>query len=104
MLIIKLIKESFLFAFQAIIINKVRTLLSLLGITIGIFSVISVLTIFDSMEHAIRESIEELGSNVLFIQKWPWVGGNNYPMVEILQTPRTIVTGFKRNSKEKPGY
>jgi len=79
MLLLKLIRESFIFAFQAIIVNKVRTILSLLGITIGIFSVISVLTIFDSMEIAIRESIEQLGDNVLFIQKWPWEGGNNYP-------------------------
>jgi len=53
MLLLKLIRESFIFAFQAIIVNKVRTMLSLLGITIGIFSVISVLTIFDSMEIAL---------------------------------------------------
>ena len=70
MLFLKLIRESFIFAFQAIIVNKVRTLLSLLGITIGIFSVISVLTIFDSMEIAIRKNIEQIGDNVLFIQKW----------------------------------
>ena len=79
MLLLKLIRESFIFAFQAIIVNKVRTMLSLLGITIGIFSVISVLTIFDSMEIALRNSIEQLGDDVLFIQKWPWEGGNDYP-------------------------
>ena len=99
MLIIKLIKESFLFAFQAIIINKVRTLLSLLGITIGIFSVISVLTIFDSMEHAIRSSIEELGSNVLFIQKWPWVGGNNYPWWKYYKRPEPSLQDLKEIKK-----
>lgn len=87
MLLIKLIKESFLFAFQAIIVNKVRTLLSLLGITIGIFSVISVLTIFDSMEIAIRTSINQLGDNVLFVQKWPWAGGNDYPWWKYYKRP-----------------
>ncbi len=86
-LFLKLIRESYLFAFQAIIVNKVRTLLSLLGITIGIFSVISVLTIFDSMEIAIRKSIEQLGENVLFIQKWSWVGGNDYPWWKYWQRP-----------------
>jgi putative ABC transport system permease protein len=68
-MILRLVRESYLFAFQAIIVNKVRTLLSLLGITIGIFCIISVFTIFDSMEIAIRTNIESLGSNVLYIQK-----------------------------------
>ena len=84
---LKLIGESFLFAFQAIIVNKVRTFLSLLGITIGIFSVISVLTIFDSMEIAIRKSIDQLGDNVLFVQKWPWEGGNDYPWWKYRKRP-----------------
>ncbi len=87
MLLLKLIRESFIFAFQAIIVNKVRTMLSLLGITIGIFSVISVLTIFDSMEIALRNSIEQLGDNVLFIQKWPWEGGNDYPWWKYYKRP-----------------
>lgn len=87
MLLLKLIRESFLFAFQAIVVNKVRTLLSLLGITIGIFSVISVLTIFDSMEIAIRTSINQLGDNVLFVQKWPWAGGDNYPWWKYYKRP-----------------
>lgn len=88
MLILKLIKESFVFALQAIIANKVRTLLSLLGITIGIFLVIAVLTIFDSMEIAIRNNIQELGNNVLFIQKWPWGGGDGeYPWWKYMKRP-----------------
>ncbi len=62
-------------------------MLSLLGITIGIFSVISVLTIFDSMEIALRDSIEQLGDDVLFIQKWPWEGGNNYPWWKYYKRP-----------------
>ena len=88
MLFLKLVRESFIFAFQAVSVNKVRTLLSLLGITIGIFSVISVLTIFDSMELAIRKSIQELGNNVLFIQKWPWGGGDGeYPWWKYMNRP-----------------
>ncbi|MBM3436914.1 MAG: FtsX-like permease family protein [Bacteroidetes bacterium] len=86
-LFLKLIHESFLFAFQSVIVNKVRTVLSLLGISIGIFSVISVLTIFDSMEIAIRGSIEALGDNVLFVQKWPWGGGGDYPWWKYIKRP-----------------
>ena len=41
-LFVKLFRESFLFAFEALRVNKLRTFLSLLGITIGIFAIISV--------------------------------------------------------------
>jgi putative ABC transport system permease protein len=76
MIYLKLLRESLIFAFNELIVNKVRTFLSLLGITIGIFSVISVFTIFDSMEIYLRNSINSLGSNVLFVQKWPWMDNN----------------------------
>ena len=90
MLYIRLIRESFAFAMQAIVANKVRTFLSLLGITIGIFSVISVLTVFDSIEMKLRKNIEELGSNVLYIQKWPWAMGDaNYAWWEYMKRPET---------------
>lgn len=84
---IKLFRESYLFAFQAIIVNKLRTILTLLGITIGIFSIISVFTVFDSMENKIRDSINTLGDNVLFIQKWPWAFGGDYPWWKYLSRP-----------------
>lgn len=87
MLLIRLIRESFLFAFQAIIVNKLRTLLSLLGITIGIFAVITVFTIVDSMENSIRKSIESVGDNVLFVEKWPWAFGEDYPWWKYINRP-----------------
>lgn len=89
MIIIKLIVESFLFAINALVINKVRTFLSLLGITIGIFSIIAVFTVFDSLENEIKSEINSLGNNVLFIQKWPWMmGGGDYPWWKYYQRPQ----------------
>ncbi|MDP2721252.1 MAG: ABC transporter permease [Bacteroidales bacterium] len=87
MILFKLIYESFLFAINALVVNKVRTLLSLLGITIGIFSIISVFTVFDSLEYAIKSEINSLGNNVLFIQKWPWAMGKDYPWWKYYQRP-----------------
>lgn len=87
MIIPKLILESLLFAIHALVVNKVRTLLSLLGITIGIFSVISVFTVFDSLEYAIKSEINALGNNVLFIQKWPWAMGGDYAWWKYYQRP-----------------
>ncbi len=84
---IKLIIESLLFATNALVVNKVRTFLSLLGITIGIFSIISVFTVFDSLENAIKSEINSLGNNVIFIQKWPWAMGGDYPWWKYYQRP-----------------
>lgn len=59
------------FAINALVVNRLRTVLSLLGITIGIFAIISVFTLVDTLENDIRSSIEELGDDALMIQKWP---------------------------------
>lgn len=87
MIIIKLIIESLLFATNALAVNKTRSILSLLGITIGIFSIISVFTVFDSLENAIKSEINSLGNNVIFIQKWPWAMGGDYPWWKYYQRP-----------------
>ncbi len=84
---LKLVRESYTFALRAIVVNKVRTFLSLLGITIGIFSIISVFTVFDSIERTIRNSVNSLGSNVLFIDKWPWAFGGDYPWWDYIKRP-----------------
>ncbi|MFO7613818.1 MAG: ABC transporter permease [Bacteroidales bacterium] len=95
LIFLKLIRESYLFALHEIVVNKVRTFLSLLGITIGIFSIISVFTIFDSMESNIRESIDSLGSDVLFVQKWPWAMGGDYPWWKYISRPEASLTDLK---------
>ena len=68
-------------------VNKLRTILSLLGITIGIFAIISVFTVVDSMENEIKSSIESLGNNVLFVQKWPWSFGSDYAWWKYMNRP-----------------
>jgi putative ABC transport system permease protein len=99
MLFLRLFRESYLFALRALVVNKVRTFLSLLGITIGIFSVISVLTVFDSIEYTLRKDIESLGSNVLFIQKWPFIGSPDMPWWDYMKRPETRVTEMEEIQK-----
>jgi len=101
---LKLFRESYLFAFQAIIVNKLRTILTLLGITIGIFSIISVFTVFDSMENKIRDNINALGDNVLFIQKWPWAFGGDYPWWKYLSRPITKPKELSEIEKRSVAY
>jgi putative ABC transport system permease protein len=90
MLFIRLFLESFRFAYNSLVVNQLRTFLSLLGITIGIFCIISVFTIIDSLERTIRNSMEKLGSNVVYVQKWPWApppGETDYPWWKYLNRP-----------------
>ncbi len=75
MLTLRLILESLGFAWKALKSNLLRTILSLLGVTIGIFSIIAVLTLVDSLEKSIRNSLSTLGSEVLYMDKFPWDGG-----------------------------
>lgn len=57
LLYLRLLSESFSFAINALRNNKLRTLLSLLGVTIGIFSIIAVLAAVDSMDKKIKEDV-----------------------------------------------
>lgn len=82
-----LFKESVMFAWQALVGNKLRSFLSLLGITIGIFAIILVFTIVDSLENNVRSSIQSLGDNVVYIQKWPWTFGEDYPWWKYMNRP-----------------
>lgn len=88
---IRLFQESIMFAVQALVVNKLRTFLSLLGITIGIFAIISVFTMVDSMEKGIRDGVASLGDDVIFVQKWPWAMGGDYPWWKYWQRPEPSV-------------
>ncbi len=73
---------------QALRANPLRSTLSLLGMTLGIFSIIFVFSVVDSLERSVRSSIESVGSDVLYIQKWPWGGGGGeYPWWKYFQRP-----------------
>jgi putative ABC transport system permease protein len=88
MLFLTLFRESILFAFHALRVNRLRTMLSLLGITIGIFAIIAVFTAVDSMANKIRSSVQSLGENVVFVQKWPWVPeGGEYAWWKYMNRP-----------------
>src|SRR6056297_375053 len=72
MKVINSLKESFIAALSFLKINKLRTFLTLFGITIGIFAIISVFTVIDSLERTIRDSLSSLGSDIIYVEKWPW--------------------------------
>ena len=94
--------EIFRFAWHSIISNKLRTFLSLLGVTIGILAVISVFTIIDSLETNVRDSINKLGSDVIYIQKWPWGtnGDSEYKWWDFMSRPEVSINEMKKISSK----
>jgi putative ABC transport system permease protein len=99
MIFLKLLRESYVFAMHELMVNKTRTILTLLGITIGIFSIISVLTVFDSLERSMRKGIDSLGSNVLFIQKYPWVMDGEFKWWKYYQRPQPNMKDLREIQK-----
>ncbi len=94
-IVIKLILESFRFAGQALRTNLLRTTLSLLGVTIGIFAIIGVFTLVDSLERNIKESLSVLNSNNLDIRRFPYEFGPDVPWWDYIKRPYTNYEEYK---------
>src|SRR5690606_24892480 len=94
-IILKLIWESFRFAIQALAANLTRTILSLLGVTIGIFAIIAVFTLVDSLENNIKSSFSFLGTNVIRVDRFPFSSGpQEYPWWKYFQRPPANYSEF----------
>ena len=105
-IIIRLILESFRFAWNALKMNAFRTTLSLLGVTVGIFAIIGVFTVVDSLEKSIRDSLSFLGSGVIYVDKWPFTQDENgeFKWWDFWRRPNPAYSEFKfldQNLKSK---
>jgi len=74
-------------AVQELWVNKLRTFLSLFGITIGIFCIIGVLATVDSLERKVQNDIKSFGNNTIYVDKWNYGGGNDYPWWKYMKRP-----------------
>ncbi len=86
---IEIIASGFRMAMQELLKNKLRTFLSLFGITIGIFCIIGVLATVNSLEHNIQNQIKDLGKNTIYVDKWDYTagGGPDYPWWRYVKRP-----------------
>lgn len=87
--------EAFRFAWIALVTNRLRTFLSLLGITIGIFAIIAVYAVVGSLEKNIRDTVASLGTEVVYVQKWPWGGGMDMPWWKYIQRKEVDFADFE---------
>ena len=83
---LRLLKESFGFAMNALRNNKLRTLLSLLGVTIGIFSIIAVLAAVDSLDKKIKKDLSSLDKNTIYLMRFSF-GPSEIPQWKREQFP-----------------
>ncbi|MFN3784090.1 MAG: ABC transporter permease [Spirosomataceae bacterium] len=88
--------EATAFAWSALRANVFRTILSLLGVTVGIFSIIGVYTMVDSLEGSIKNSLNSIGEKTIYVDKWPWqFGEGEYPWWKYFQRPEPKFTEYK---------
>ena len=100
MLTLRLVFESFRFAWDALKSNLLRTVLSLLGVTVGIFAIIAVFMVVDSLESSIRRSMDFVGDKVIYVAKWPWTFGPDYPWWKYFNRPVPNPREFKELQRQ----
>lgn len=98
---LRLFKESFSFALNALRNNKLRTFLSLLGVTIGIFSIIAVLSAVDSLDRNIQENLSGLDKNTIYLTKYSF-GPTSVPRWQRDHFPQVEYTDFDYINKSVP--
>lgn len=88
-MLFQIFRQSLVLSFEEIRGAKLRSFLSLAGITIGILCIISVRTAVNSLEMNIQNSLASFGNDILYIQKWPWIwaDGNDYPWWKYINRP-----------------
>jgi len=94
-LLFTLLGESVVFAVSALRDNRTRTLLSLLGVTIGIMTIIGVFSAVDTLRSNLEESVRKIGSRTLFVQKWPWGGSGEYAWWKYVNRPEARYADFE---------
>jgi len=95
MLIFKIVLESMRQAMHSLVSNKLRTFLSLVGITIGIFAIVAVRSAVDSLQDNVMEGISELGSDVIYVEKWPWTGANQNNYWKFMKRPEVSYEDYE---------
>jgi len=92
-------------ALQELWKNKLRTFLSLFGITIGIFCIIGVLATVGSLERNIQNEVKSLGTNTIYIDKWDYSagGGPDYPWWKYVNRPFPKYAELKQIKERTPG-
>ena len=91
----RFLKESFKLSLNTLLENRFRSILSLLGISIGIMSIVIIFSVVNSLEKTLNQSVTTLGENVIYVQKWPWSSGKEYEWWKFFRNPNVNFDEFK---------
>lgn len=99
-IVVGLVAESASFAFFSIRSDKLRTFLSLFGVTVGIFSIVAVFCAVDSLKANIMEGVQSFGSDIVYIDRFPMTqeeGEDGEPLQwwDYLQRPEITEENFE---------
>ena len=84
---LNILSNSLRLTMQELRVNKLRTSLSLIGISFGIFCIIGVLATVNSLERNIQNEVKTLGSNTIYVDKWEYSGGPDRPWWKYMARP-----------------
>lgn len=98
---LRLLKESFRFAISELANNKLRTFLSILGITIGIFSIIAVLASVDSLKRNVKQNLNSIDNSTIYLTRISF-GPTTIPQWKRQQFPNVSFDEFNYLKKSMP--
>ncbi len=75
------LKEGLIISYRAVKANKMRSVLTTLGIVIGIVSVTLMSTAIEGVNRAFDRSAAAFGTDVLYVQRFPWVGNEDWALI-----------------------
>jgi len=99
---IKIISEAVIQALQELWNNRLRTFLSVLGITIGIFCVIAVQMMVESVQRNIKQSFQRLGDDVVYVDRFPWSEDPSVNWWKYIRRPFPKLNEFKAIQEKVP--
>jgi putative ABC transport system permease protein len=88
------LREGFMIALQSILANKGRSFLTMLGIIIGIWAVVTMSTAIKGIDNSFQKGISSLGSDVLYIDKWAWF--NNVEWWKVRNRKKITMEQFEK--------
>ncbi len=98
--LLKVFSESIAQALQSLRANKLRSFLSLLGISIGIFCIIGVQAAVGSLEDNVRGSFDKLGNDVIYVSKFSWVEDPGQNFLKIMRRPNPSFADYRAINKK----
>ena len=97
--VLNLVRESVNMAFSTMKTDKFRTILSFLGVSVGIFSIVTIFIVVDSLQHNVKMGLSSFNNDVVYIQKLPWVpdeeDGTEYKWWDYLKRPDITEKDFE---------